>query len=755
MRRRALTGLAIASALILIAPPLFCQGPPAPDGMAARLRTLLEAQTRLGPRPSGSAANRQLGDSLAAALRRAGCEVRIHEGMGWNATAGTGGLARNVVAWLPATTNEAGSDTSRTAILLASHYDTVPDGPGAADNAASVAALLVAAEKLARQPVRRRAVVFLLADAEERYLLGSDLFRREDPLARRIAAVINFDHSGRRPPLYHFESAPGSGALMDILWALPRGSGAPRSFSFAGDIYRVLPFDTDFTEYRRLGVPGLNFALVRDGYAYHTSADRSGGVPDEALVALENTMTGLLDALVVRGVGLQGGAGPAVFVAVGPWTWRFSAAAMLALAALGLAGAAFLVARAWRESGRDLLRAAGIVVAAPLLGLVLSTLALVLLRALKGVDQPGYARPAAFFVLLASLVGLAGFLALRLDRARRVASSNLMAAALVPWTALALLTALALPASSGFFVLPLLGLAAGGAWLVARPGRPAALGGGVLALAAMLLAWAEPLSLVLPMLVTTIPKVGPEPLLLWPVVFALLGGLFVPVGLAFLPERGAFGRRRRRWVGATALVALAAAALVLVQPAYDRAHPQRVWTYLVGRADTAYVVTSSPERLSSLDDGEGSAPVEAGNDLFWLAGSYRRGRATATRLPLPCVTTVRQAGRWIVEVRPAAEVDAVLLSAVGTRLTATEPPFEPLTGRRVTLRQVVGPERVVRFTLVGEIPAQARVQVMSLGTTLPPPLLEALRAGRAGSERRAFMDRTIAVVELEPGWQTR
>ncbi|MEO5616879.1 MAG: hypothetical protein ABIS67_03835, partial [Candidatus Eisenbacteria bacterium] len=449
------------------------------------------------------------------------------------------------------------------------------------------------------------------------------------------------------------------------------------------------------------------------------------------------------------------------FLPVGPWTWRFSTAALLALAACGLAGAGFVVARAWRENRAGLLRAAGILLLAPLLGFVLATSGLILLRFLKGVDQPGYAHPAALFVVLASLAWLAGLVALRLDRAHRVGSKSLMAAGLLPWAAFAILTVVALPASSGFFVLPLPGLAAAGVLRFMRPGRRAAGAGLVVALAAVLLVWAEPLTLVLPMLVTTIPKLGPEPLFLWPAVFALLGFLFVPVGLAFLPERSAFGPRGRRSIGIAALAALAAAALVVARPAHDRAHPRRVWTYLVGRTDTAYVVTASPDRLGppgargNLADRGGDPAGEAGDDLFWLAGWYRRERATRVRLLLPQVTTRHEADRWIVEVRPGPDADAVVLSAEGTRLTATQPPSESRSGRRVVLRQVVGPERLVRFTLVGEVPPQARVQVFALGTALPQRVHEELVPERAALGQPAFMDRTVGLVELEAGWQER
>src|SRR5688572_28038081 len=152
-RARALTVGAL-TAWLMLARLGFATVSAGPAGSEAmRLRAYVEMQTRLGPRPSGSEASVGLAEMLARTLRQAGCDVRVTEGVGWSAVAGTGGRARKVVGWLPPTDAPATRDPTRTASLLASHYDTVVDGPGDADNAASVAALLSAAEKLGCEPL--------------------------------------------------------------------------------------------------------------------------------------------------------------------------------------------------------------------------------------------------------------------------------------------------------------------------------------------------------------------------------------------------------------------------------------------------------------------------------------------------------------------------------------------------------------------------------------------------------------------------
>ena len=70
-----------------------------------------------------------------------------------------------------------GTDLDLPPLLVAAHYDTVPDSPGADDNASGVAALLECVRVLASAGLRR-AVDFVSFDMEEaqpeaRGLLGS------------------------------------------------------------------------------------------------------------------------------------------------------------------------------------------------------------------------------------------------------------------------------------------------------------------------------------------------------------------------------------------------------------------------------------------------------------------------------------------------------------------------------------------------------------------------------------------------------
>ncbi len=95
----------------------------------------------------------------------------------------------NVSVTLPAT---AETDDP---ILVGAHFDTVPDSPGADDNASGSALVLALARFAVTVPCRRSAVTFLWFDREEEGLFGSRAAAQQyDPVFTR--AVYTFDQLG-------------------------------------------------------------------------------------------------------------------------------------------------------------------------------------------------------------------------------------------------------------------------------------------------------------------------------------------------------------------------------------------------------------------------------------------------------------------------------------------------------------------------------------------------------------------------------
>lgn len=100
----------------------------------------------------------------------------------------------NIRAW-------AGRDTLSEdgTVFLMAHCDTVPESPGAYDNAGGVAALVGVAERLAAGELPQR-VQLLFTDAEEFHLAGTRAFVEEldqkDKLDK-VAGCLNLDGAGR------------------------------------------------------------------------------------------------------------------------------------------------------------------------------------------------------------------------------------------------------------------------------------------------------------------------------------------------------------------------------------------------------------------------------------------------------------------------------------------------------------------------------------------------------------------------------
>lgn len=108
-------------------------------------------------------------------------------------TAGTR-VGANVIATLPAT---AGTGAT---IIVGAHFDGVPAGPAAADNATGVAIVLAAARYLRDVPERNHPVVFALFDQEELGLVGSREWVKTltpgDVAGAHVFDMLSFDGDG-------------------------------------------------------------------------------------------------------------------------------------------------------------------------------------------------------------------------------------------------------------------------------------------------------------------------------------------------------------------------------------------------------------------------------------------------------------------------------------------------------------------------------------------------------------------------------
>lgn len=235
---------------------------PAAEFSAGRAMADVEAMAR-APHPTGSVENLRVRAHVLARMRALGLETSEQRAAAHMSPApGTvlGAWATNLIGVLP------GRDRTLPPVLLMSHYDSAAGSPGAADDAAGVAASLEAVRALQAAGQPARDVVVLVTDAEEQGLLGAQAFFREHPLARRVGVVINLEARGAAGRAYMFETGPGNGAAIDLY---RRAVGAPASTSLAVFMYRVMPNDTDFTHARAAGLPGYNLAFIGRLFHYH------------------------------------------------------------------------------------------------------------------------------------------------------------------------------------------------------------------------------------------------------------------------------------------------------------------------------------------------------------------------------------------------------------------------------------------------------------------------------------------------------
>ena len=169
----------------------------------------------------------------------------------------------NVIAEIPGEIREP-------AIALAAHYDSVPAGPGAADDGAGVAAMLEIARALRASDPLPRSVILIFTDGEEMGLLGARWLVKDSELVRRLGVVVNLEGRGVSGPSLMFEtSTPNDG----LVTAFARATVRPVTSSAFYAVYKQLPNDTDLTIFRRAGIAGVNFAFIGGTAHYHTPTD--------------------------------------------------------------------------------------------------------------------------------------------------------------------------------------------------------------------------------------------------------------------------------------------------------------------------------------------------------------------------------------------------------------------------------------------------------------------------------------------------
>lgn len=525
----------------------------------------------IGSRPAGTEANDRARAYLVNHLRSLGFDVRVQAADARRPEAGLTARVHNIIA--------VREGRERDAIALVAHYDSVPYGPGAADDGLGAAVTVEAARALVATRAPAHTLAVILTDAEELGLMGAAAIA-SDPVAARIRVYLNFEAIGSDAAVMLFETGPGN-AWAVRAWA--NAASEPRGTSVGYEIYRRLPNDTDFSILKRLGAPGLNFASIGDGYAYHTPRDTADRLTDAALAEAGAAAVRTVRALDGRDIATRTFDQATYYDIAGVRAFSYGPAANAIVAWLALALGLVAWIRCTRVAAqaigrwRLLLTALWSVVAA---ALVLASMIAVTwaVRAAREFYHPWYAHPNRLFILLAlvgtlmawSMARAGALVPMRYRGARHPAAA--WAIALPFWMVLAGVSAAFAPGASYLWTVP---LAASGLLLGMTPLRRTAVVRGVSVLAFVVgaLVWGSLLLQFLPFMVTNfgrMPLVTP----VWAYAVVIFAGamMMAPPAISALTGRPL---RMPGWTTATLLALIAVAAgLTYAAPAYTHDQPR-------------------------------------------------------------------------------------------------------------------------------------------------------------------------------------
>jgi hypothetical protein len=251
----------------------------------------------LGPREASGAGYREAAERVREAFVAAGYRARVQSfavRAGYTVVEPGGrhapvpaGRSVNVIA------EPSGFDPRRPFVVVGAHLDSVPESPGANDNASGVGVIMELARALAARPARLP-IVFVAFGAEERrrqsssqsqFAAGSFAYVDALPRGARVRAMLNVDMvgAGDRVELL------GTDDLITRALTLARDERVParrRSSFFYSD---HLPFTT-------AGIPAL-WLWTGDHPSFHSPADDGDVLERLAFARVGRLATAFLRAL--------------------------------------------------------------------------------------------------------------------------------------------------------------------------------------------------------------------------------------------------------------------------------------------------------------------------------------------------------------------------------------------------------------------------------------------------------------------------
>lgn len=584
------------------------------------------------PHPIGSPAQYAVRDYLVQQLAAFGMHAEIQRTTGINESnlpIVLAGAVENVVVRLP------GSHPQQT-VMIVTHYDSVPTGPGANDDGVAVAAMLETIRALRAGSPLQNDLLFLFTDGEESGLLGAEAFVRAYSAASQVDIVLNFESRGSSGPTLMFETSPGNAAMIDELAAVPN----PVASSLFADVYQQLPNDTDFTIFKAAGLSGLNFAYIGNAVHYHSSTDT---VTNVNLMTLQHTgasMLALAQRFGNRSVSATASTS-SVYFNLGPLPlihYPSSVGIVLTgITALITLGVLILGLRKRRLSAGGIALGFG----SMLISLMLASLSVtgiwlgvkLLVKAYSRFTADVYGSSVyfiSFSIIAIAIVGIVYRLV-----GRRIHSANLLAGTLLWWLLLMILVTVALPGGSYLFSWPLLMVSLGFGLSFLAPSLDIAELPGIFMISMAAIPGMMLLSPIIALIFTALTLAQPLPGV---VLIVLLAGLATPWLVAL-------GRVKRDVLFTIVLVLGFGLALISGQTATfnrDRPIPTSLAYGLNADSEEAWWLSSDQAPNDWTEGFLSSSPDLAQNQDFFPYSTRKllRESALPINLPAPSATLV-------------------------------------------------------------------------------------------------------------------
>ena len=232
------------------------------------------------PHPIGSSANKEVRDFIVKHFQNIDIPVEIQSKPVKDISGGEYAIemgAENVENIIAKIQGTSGDDN---AILLTAHYDSEIETPGASDDGYGVVTIMEAARALKQMPAPKNTIYFVLTDGEEQGLLGASALYDRTDILDEVRVMLNFEARGNTGVPIMFETSSNDLKLVQLYKEIVP---YPVAYSFASEMYKKMPNDTDFTELKITKKLGYNFANMGGLEAYHAAIDRVENSDEETI----------------------------------------------------------------------------------------------------------------------------------------------------------------------------------------------------------------------------------------------------------------------------------------------------------------------------------------------------------------------------------------------------------------------------------------------------------------------------------------